>query len=273
MIKTGHSSSDFHIFWTKESFSTSEKNLPKGIQLSGNYKTGSCEESNQVQDKFLKDCIGVTNNCYNVVSRAELGKFPLHLKVHSLMIKYFLRLAHGTANDIIHDAFICAKEIISQWIQSVTKLLKNNGFSYVISSPLSVDKDKFHKEFCTGLKDNYIQEFRPTTIEVCHLDLNSYEFQSYLDKITNTDHRKTFIKVRTGNNCLFIENGRYENIDRQERLCPLCSNSEAENLKHFIFKCEILKDERYRLVSILYDKTGESFKRKPYEEQLHELFT
>ena len=202
-----------------------------------------------------------------------MGKFPLHLKVHSQIIKYFLRLAHGTANDFINDAFICAKEINSQWIQSVTKLLKNNGLFYVISSSLSVDKDKFHKEFYTGLKDNYIQEFRPTTIEICYLELNIYQFQNYLDKITDIDHRKTFIKVRIGNNCLFIENGRYENIDRQERFCPRCSNSEAENLKHFIFKCEILKDERYRLVSILYDKTRESFKRKPYEEQLHDLFT
>ena len=61
------------------------------------------------------------------------------------MIKYFLRLAHGTANDIINDAFFCAKEINSQWIQTVTKLLKSNGFSYAISSSLSVDKDKFHK--------------------------------------------------------------------------------------------------------------------------------
>ena len=77
-----------------------------------------------------------------------------------------------------------------------------------------------------------------------YLSLNSYEFQTYLDKIINIDHRKTFIKIGTGNNYLFIEKGRYENIDRQERLCPLCSR-EVENLNHFIFKCEILKDERY----------------------------
>ena len=73
----------------------------------------------------------VANNCYNVISGTELGKFPLQLKVHSQMIKYFLRLAHGTANDIINDAFIRAKEINSQWIQTVTKLLKRSGFPYV----------------------------------------------------------------------------------------------------------------------------------------------
>ena len=129
------------------------------------------------------------------------------------MIKNFQRLTHGTANDIINDAFICAKEINSQWIQTVTKLLKGNGFSYVISSPLSVDKDKFHKEFYARLKDNYIQEFRYSTssktsdYRSLYLDLNSFEFQNCLDKITNIDHKKTLINLRTGNNCLFIEKG------------------------------------------------------------------
>ena len=187
----------FSHFQDKEKLLYYTRNLPKGIQLCDNYKTDSCVEIYQVQDKFLKHCIGVTNNCYNVILRAELGKFPLQLKVHSQMIKYFLRLAHGTANDIINDAFIYAKEINSQWIQTVTKLLKSNGFSYVISSPLSVDKDKFHKEFYTRLKDNYIQEFRYSTsfktsdYGSLYLDLNSYEFQNYLDKITNIDHRNT----------------------------------------------------------------------------------
>ena len=68
-----------------------------------------------------------------------------------------------------------------------------------------------------------------------------------------------------------MEKGEDENISRQERLCCLCSR-EVEDLKHFIFKCEILKDKRCRLLSVLYDKTGEPFQRKPYEKQLHELF-
>ena len=98
----------------------------------------------------------------------------------------------------------------------------------------------------TRLKDNYIQEFGYSTSSKTsdyrnlYPDLNSYEFHNYLDKITNTDHRKTLIKLRTGNNCLFTEKGRYESIDRQERFFPLCSK-EVEDLKHFIFKCEILR--------------------------------
>ena len=58
-------------------------------------------------------------------------------------------------------------------------------------------------------------------------------------------------------------------IDRKDS--ALCAVKRLPGLKHFIFKCEALKDERYRLLSIIFDKPGESFKGKPYEEQLHEL--
>ena len=39
-------------------------------------------------------------------------------------------------------------------------------------------------------------------------------------------------------------------MDSEERLCALC-NREVEDLKHFIFKCEILKDERFNLYMLL----------------------
>ena len=78
------------------------------------------------------------------------------------------------------------------------KVTKKKWFPLCVNSPLSVDKDKFHKEFYTRLKDNYIQEFRYNTFSKTsyyrslYLDLNSYEFQNYLDKITNIDHKKNF---------------------------------------------------------------------------------
>ena len=37
-----------------------------------------------------------------MLSRAELGKYPIQLKVHSQMIKYYLQLAGGTNCDILN---------------------------------------------------------------------------------------------------------------------------------------------------------------------------
>ena len=71
-----------------------------------------------------------------MLSRAELGKYPIQLKVHSQMTKYYLRLAGVTNCDILNDAFKLATETNSQWVQNVSRLLRHNGFTEVINFPL-----------------------------------------------------------------------------------------------------------------------------------------
>ena len=108
--------------------------------------------------------------------------------MHSQMNRCFLRLhMHGMVN----DAFICALETNSHWIQTVNKLLKSRGLSYVISSHLSVNKNNFHKEFYTRFQDRHILESRqssPTKTSDYRygcLDLSSYEFKKIIRTIEN----------------------------------------------------------------------------------------
>ena len=54
----------------------------------------------------------------------------------------------------------------------------------------------------------------------------------------------------TGNQ-LMIESGRYDQILRENRLCPSCSSSEIEEEIHFLFNCpkySIPRDEFYNEV-------------------------
>ena len=46
--------------------------------------------------------------CSILISRTEVGKYPIHFKVLLLIIKYFIRLAQGTSNIIVNDDFACA---------------------------------------------------------------------------------------------------------------------------------------------------------------------
>ena len=78
-----------------------------------------------------------------MITRAELGKFPIEFKVHTSMVKYFLRLSQGTGKKLVNDAFKCSMETDSQWVQTITKLLKINGFSNVLRSPLVVNRNIF----------------------------------------------------------------------------------------------------------------------------------
>ena len=94
----------------------------------------------------------------------------------------------------------------------------------------------------------------------------------YLEKIKNVEHRKFFVKLRTGNNCLFLEKGRYQSLSREQRFCHLC-NTEVENLEHFMFKCPELNVQRKSFLSKLYRFTGENFRLEPFNSQLKKIFT
>ena len=129
------------------------KDVPNGLKVKDNYKNEGCQEIEQIQDSFLKYCINVSKHCSNVISRAELGKFPLQFKVQAQMVKYFLRIAQGTGNKLLDEAYASSQETGSTWIQNVERFLKSNSFANVFINPCTVNKDTFHRIFLNRLKD------------------------------------------------------------------------------------------------------------------------
>ena len=165
------------------------KDVPNGLKVKDNYKNEGCQEIEQIQDSFLKYCINVSKHCSNVISRAELEKFPLQFKGHAQMVKYFLRIAQGTGNKLLDEAYASSQETDSTWIQNVERFLKSNGFANVFTNPCMVNKDTFHRIFLNRLKDMYVQDFRYSTSSKAedytklYSDINRYELQDYLEKI------------------------------------------------------------------------------------------
>ena len=88
------------------------KDVPNGLKVKDNYKNEGCQEIEQIQDSFQKYCINVSKHCSNVISKAELGKFPLQFKVQPQMVKYFLRKVQGTDNKLLDEAYASSQELI-----------------------------------------------------------------------------------------------------------------------------------------------------------------
>ena len=87
----------------------------------------------------------------------------------------------------------------------------------------------------------------------------------YLDKVKNVEHRGVLTKLRTGYDCLSLVKGRQTNVDRQERLCPLCK--EVEDAKHFHFHCENMAEARSFLLASLR-KLHAEFHQRPVKTSL-----
>jgi hypothetical protein len=52
------------------------------------------------------------------------------------------------------------------------------------------------------------------------------------------------IKICTPFHKLPVENGRWENIARENRICPLCNNGEIGDEFHYLFKCQYFGNQR-----------------------------
>ena len=69
------------------------------ISLKDNSNSNTFSGIQLVQDNFIKFTLNLSKNCSNFISRSEVGKFPLIVKIWTQMVKYFLRLCQGTNNN------------------------------------------------------------------------------------------------------------------------------------------------------------------------------
>ena len=102
---------DYHI---KENIIYSGKCDLNFISLKDNSNSNAFSGIQLVQDNFIKFTLNLPKNCSNFISRCEVGKFSLNVKIWTQMVKYFLRLCQGTNNEIIDEAAICAISINSR---------------------------------------------------------------------------------------------------------------------------------------------------------------
>jgi hypothetical protein len=67
-------------------------------------------------------------------------------------------------------------------------------------------------------------------------------FETYSDILSDKD-RITLCKFRTCNHRLPIEIGRWQNVDRSDRICPICQTEEIGDEFHYILQCRQLHND------------------------------
>ena len=189
-----------------------------------------------------------------------MGKYPIHFKVWSQMIKYFVRLAQGTRNIIVNDAFACAIAQNTRWIQTVMRLLKVNGFYFLY--PHDINKDSLKKQFMKRCQDNYLQELRfseGTKInEYLNLQENeNYQYQSYLEKIRIVEHKNSY--KTEGRQYLFECRERQTPKPFTRDACLSGMRKRHRRLKHFFLGCKKPSEKRTQFIVRLNNVTNNIF--------------
>ena len=90
----------------------------------------------------------------------------------------------------------------------------------------------------TGLLPTDVPTTKTSKVSPLQSKRNFAKLQTILTEVKNVEHRRVLTKLRNGYNCLSLVKGRQTNVDRQERLCPLCKLKfeDTQNISFLIVK-------------------------------------
>ena len=145
------------------------------------------------------------------------------------------------------------------WVYSIKHLLFSHGYGYIWENPLSVCPQVFCYAFKQRLIDNFTQIWRADIENNQKITLYkhfkcNFECEQYLSTIQHKKFRDALAQLRLSSHCLHIETGRYgkNRIERNERVCQMCSTGDIEDEYYFVFICDIYNELRIKYISTYY---------------------
>ena len=164
------------------------------------------------------------------------------------------------------------------WASEVKEILYTYGFGYIWEQQMVQDKRSFLNMFVERLRDCYIQTWNGLKSATSKLFLynmykENFEREPYLMLAIPRRLRRAIAKFRTCSHDLEIEIGRRYGIQREDRLCKACGETNVRCIEdefHVLVKCP-----RYSQVREIYlgqiDSTLYSFCSVMKSSNINEL--
>ena len=209
----------------------------------------SAPEAERVYLKFLKRMLSVRPQTANAAVYGELGRVPLNILRKERILKYWFKIVNSR-DTLIYKAFNNLKDSRQNaigWALEVKNLLNNLGFNYLWNNE-NVSNMQL-KRVIETLYDQHLQGFYAelrgsSKLTTYNQIKGSFTTEKYLSSVKNTKHRTALTRLRCSAHRLLIEEGRFRNIERSERLCNKCNMQAIENEYHFVMACPFYRDIR-----------------------------
>ena len=141
-----------------------------------------------------------------------------------------LCLFHFIPYEILQYMYIELNDIVNRnrWSNCIKNNIDSLGYSHIFNN---VDCNKNYLPLLKRrMRDHFIQEWHTVIVSSPKLDYYAkfkeiFCYEDYLDKCRNEKFRKSFSRLRLSSHSLEIETGRFNGIDRMNRLCKLCNQN------------------------------------------------
>ena len=217
------------------------------------------KEMELVANKFYKTVLGLRKNASVVFTQGELGRQTMESLIEIKIIKYWLKLIRCNNDRAVKKCYDYQKHLADRgnesWGSKVKGLLFSYGFGEVWMCQEVGDENAFLSRFKQRVSDISYQDW--------HSKVNSYgplrtyksfkwdlkiEWYATIDlsrKVLNT-----IARLRGGLLRIAINEGRWNRIPLEDRLCTICNLGEIENEFHIIFLCPAYVSFRNRLFTM-----------------------
>jgi len=197
------------------------------------------KEIDALHFKFLKIILGVKQSTSNMAVLGETGRYPLAVLCKERALKFYIKIMNKT-DSIMYRVFTNQRNINTFcWFKACKSyfdylgngdLFENSNISINFASVRQRIRDQFQQTWLESISNmpklSYYCKFKST-----------FEYEDYLDYVSQEKSRITLTRLRLSSHNLEIETGRYRNVDRNNRVCRLCSLNTIESEYHFLLCC------------------------------------
>jgi hypothetical protein len=192
--------------------------------------------------------------------RGELGVFPIDIIIKSRLVNFWCRIINS---DLTRTSSILYKLLFSiqgkdnfnsSWITFVKNTLDQNRFSFIWTQQKIENPLYFKNVLNLRIKDQFIQEWFADVWDSssCYnyrIFKTSFALEDYLIKLFR-NFAIDLCRFRTGCTKIPFVLGKFNNIDKEDRICHLC-NTDIGDEYHYLFVCNSFIKERSVLKNIL----------------------
>ena len=217
----------------------------------------------KIQIRFYKNLLGLNKYTSNVSVFGELGKFPLHVFCKERLLKFWLKtitnkncIQYALYMDQLPDI---RNRNCKNWAFKIKQLVYSLGLNYLWDQQELIIKDDITVTMGIikrRIRDQYIQSFFADVnsnkrLEKYNVFKLEFCYEKYLD-VLFPKARNILAKFRCSAHNLMIEQGRFINVERSNRICQFCNMNCIEDEYHFLLICPVYRDLRQKYFKKYY---------------------
>jgi hypothetical protein len=224
------------------------------------YNNKDLAELEKIHLAFMKNTLKIKTSSSTLAVYAELGRFPIDLKIKCRLLKYWQQIVNLIDTHPVKLAYQTLLELNNRgqtnWCTTVKNILTEAGAQAqwgeqnINIKQYNQIKENMYRNYMRESLDKINDSDTNPKLRTYKLFKSEYKMEPYLTSLRNVNHMLALTRLRISSHNLAIETGRYTQPKTPigDRKCIHCNNNAIEDEEHFLLSCPLYERERLELI-------------------------